>query len=88
MGQSSAIVSTVANPNLSWSLQPGVLIGVALVGGAYVMRWRRVRASTPRPGADAPVWRLCCFAGSLARGDDRADLPRWTRSPTSCSSCT
>jgi len=65
MGQSSAIVSTVANPNLSWSLQPGVLIGVALVGGAYLTRWRRVRASTPRPGADAPVWRLCCFAGSL-----------------------
>ena len=63
--QSRAIVSTVANPNLSWSLQPGVLIGVALVGGAYLTRWRHVRATSPRPGADAPVWRLCCFAGSL-----------------------
>jgi cytochrome c oxidase assembly factor CtaG len=66
VGQSSAIVSTVANPNLSWSAQPGVLIGVALVGVAYLTRWRRVRASSPRPGADAPVWRLGCFAGSLA----------------------
>jgi putative membrane protein len=53
------------SPNLAWSVQPGVLIGVALVGGAYLTRWRRVRASTTRPGADAPVWRLCCFAGSL-----------------------
>jgi putative membrane protein len=65
MGQSGAILATVANPNLSWSPQPGVLIGVALVGGTYLTRWRRVRASTPRPAADAPVWRLCCFAGSL-----------------------
>jgi putative membrane protein len=65
VGQSSAIISTVTSPNLSWSLQPGVLIGVALVGGAYITRWRRVRATSARPGADAPVWRLCCFAGSL-----------------------
>ena len=42
-----------------------MLIGAALVGGAYLTRWRRVRASSYRPGADAPVWRLCCFAGSL-----------------------
>ncbi len=59
------ILSTVANPNLAWSAAPGVLIGVALVGGAYLTRWRRVRATSARPGADAPVWRLCCFAGSL-----------------------
>jgi putative membrane protein len=42
-----------------------VLIGAALVGGVYLTRWRTVRATSPRPGADAPVWRLCCFAGSL-----------------------
>lgn len=53
------------NPNLAWSAAPGVLIGVALVGGAYLTRWRHVRASSARPDADAPVWRLCCFAGSL-----------------------
>ena len=52
--------------NLSWSLDPGVLVGVAVVGGAYVARWRRVRRGrSARPAADAPIWRLCCFVGSL-----------------------
>src|ERR1700709_740086 len=52
--------------NLSWTLEPGVLIGVAIAGGAYVMRWRAVRTgNSPRPAADAPVWRLCCFLGAL-----------------------
>jgi len=54
------------SPNLAWSLQPGALVGAALVGGVYLTRWRDVRASSARPQADAPVWRLCCFAGSLA----------------------
>jgi putative membrane protein len=53
------------SPDLSWTLEPGVLIGVAIVGGAYVSRWWRVRTGSPRPAADAPVWRLCCFLGSL-----------------------
>jgi putative membrane protein len=52
--------------NLTWTLEPGVLIGVALVGGTYVRRWQRVRRASKRPEADAPVWRLCCFMGSLA----------------------
>jgi putative membrane protein len=52
--------------NLSWTLDPGVLIGVAMVGGAYVTRWRRVRQGpSPRRAAEAPVWRLLCFIGSL-----------------------
>jgi putative membrane protein len=55
-----------ASANLSWSLEPGVLIAVAIVGAVYVRRWRHVRAgATPRPRADAPVWRLCCFLGAL-----------------------
>ena len=53
------------SPNLAWSLEPGSLIGVALVGGVYVRRWRQVRASSTRPWAEAPVWRLVCFLGSL-----------------------
>jgi putative membrane protein len=54
------------SPNLSWTLDPGVLIGVAMVGGAYLTRWRRVRQGpSPRRAAEAPVWRLCCFIGSL-----------------------
>lgn len=52
--------------NLSWTLEPGVLIGVALVGAAYVRRWWHVRTGdSPRPAADAPVWRLCSFLGAL-----------------------
>ena len=54
------------SPDLSWTLSPGVLLGVAIVGWAYVRRWRDVRLSnSPRRRADAPVWRLCCFLGSL-----------------------
>jgi putative membrane protein len=56
-------------PSLSWTLEPGVLLGVLLAGGAYLARWRRVRAPSgtrhTRGRADAPVWRLCCFAGAL-----------------------
>jgi putative membrane protein len=53
-------------PKLSWTLQPEVLVGLAIAAGVYVRRWRRVRlASSPRRAADAPVWRLCCFLGSL-----------------------
>jgi putative membrane protein len=51
--------------DLSWTLEPGVLGGAAIVGGAYVARWRRVRKGSARPGTDAPVWRLSCFLGSL-----------------------
>ncbi len=55
-----------ASANASWTLEPGVLIGVALVGGSYVARWRAVRTGdSTRPDADAPVWRLCCFIGAL-----------------------
>jgi putative membrane protein len=54
------------SPNLSWSLEPGVLIAVAIIGGAYISRWRAVRVgSSAQPADDAPIWRLCCFTGSL-----------------------
>src|SRR5580704_13084895 len=53
------------SPPIVWSLEPGILIAVALAGWLYLARWRRVRSS-PSPGrtVEAPVWRLCCFAGS------------------------
>jgi putative membrane protein len=60
MGQSAQM-----RANLNWTLEPGVLIGVALVGGTYVRRWRHVRQASKRPKADAPVWRLLCFLASL-----------------------
>ncbi len=54
-------------PRLFWTFDPGVLIGVALVGGAYLTRWQHVRtgpSSLARAGA--PVWRLCCMLAALA----------------------
>ncbi len=54
------------SPNLSWTLSPGVLLGGALVAGAYTRRWRRVRlGASPRRAHEAPVWRLCCFMASV-----------------------
>ncbi len=54
------------SPNLSWSFSPGVLIGAVIVAGIYLRRWRSVRRSgSPRAAAEAPVWRLCCFMGSV-----------------------
>jgi putative membrane protein len=53
-------------PNLSWSLSPGVIIALVIVGGVYLRRWRQVRRDPARRRrADAPVWRLCCFACSV-----------------------
>jgi putative membrane protein len=55
-----------AAADLSWSFEPSVLVGVAVAGAAYVRRWWRVRrGDSPRPAADAPLWRLCCFLAAL-----------------------
>jgi cytochrome c oxidase assembly factor CtaG len=54
------------SPRIFWSFEPGVLIGVAGAGWIYVRRWLAVRRVSDRPSADAPVWRLCAFIGSLA----------------------
>jgi cytochrome c oxidase assembly factor CtaG len=57
------------SPELSWTLSPVPLIGTAIVFGLYVRRWLAVRGSgSPRAAAEAPVWRLCCFAGSMLIG--------------------
>ena len=54
------------SPDLSWTFSPGVLVGAALVLAVYVRRWRAVRGGdSARAAAEAPVWRLCCFAGSV-----------------------
>src|SRR5436305_6117176 len=54
-------------PNLSWTFSPLVIVPLSLLGAAYARRWRRVRGGAPaRRARDAPVWRLCCFIGSLA----------------------
>jgi len=55
------------SPDLSWTLSPGVLLGAAIAAGLYLRRWRAVRSSgSPRAVAEAPVWRLCSFIGSIA----------------------
>lgn len=41
-----------------------MLIGAAAAVGVYVTRWRRVRRGA-RGALEAPVWRLCCFLGSV-----------------------
>ena len=51
--------------HIAWTPSPIVLIGAALVAGLYIRRWRQVRRGSPRGAAEAPVWRLCCFAGSV-----------------------
>ena len=54
------------SPDLSWTLSPGVLLGAMLLAGLYWRRWWRVRHSgAPRAAAEAPVWRLCIFVGSV-----------------------
>jgi putative membrane protein len=54
------------SPNLSWTLSPVVLFGAAILGGAYLKRWIAVRSSgSGRAAAEAPLWRLCCFLGSI-----------------------
>jgi putative membrane protein len=52
------------SPPITWSFQPGVYLGIIVVGGWYLHRWRTVRASDGARGA--PVWRLACFSASMA----------------------
>jgi len=51
--------------DLSWSLEPGVLIAAAIAAAVYLRRWRAVRRASPRGPTEAPVWRLCCFIGAV-----------------------
>jgi cytochrome c oxidase assembly factor CtaG len=54
------------SPDLSWTLSPGVLLGAAIVLAVYCRRWWQVRHSgSPRAAAEAPWWRLLCFAASI-----------------------
>jgi cytochrome c oxidase assembly factor CtaG len=56
-------------PDASWSLEPGVLAGTALLGGLYVVRWRRVRAGIGR--LLAFVAGLCVVLAALVSPVDR-----------------
>lgn len=49
------------SPDTSWTFAPGPVLLVALLLGAYLWRWREVRATSPSPARDAPGWRLAVF---------------------------
>ncbi len=51
------------SPQISWSLVPGVLLGVGLMALLYVVAWRRGRA--PREPHPPGFGRLALFAGGL-----------------------
>lgn len=53
-----------AAADASWTLAPGPILLVALLGALYLPRWRRVRREAG-PAA-APIWRLCSFVLGLA----------------------
>src|SRR5436305_4226140 len=52
------------SPALSWTFDPGVLVGVAILAVLYVVAWRRGRAS--RDPHRPSVWRLTLFAVGIA----------------------
>lgn len=51
------------SPDASWSLEPSVLLVVALAAGAYGVRWRRARRSGAMRAA--PRWRAALFGAGL-----------------------
>jgi cytochrome c oxidase assembly factor CtaG len=53
-----------ASPDASWSLDPGAIVLILLVGYLYVRRWRSVRAHDGERAA--PTWRLWIFVSGLA----------------------
>ncbi len=55
--------SPVMRADLSWTLDPGALILIALLCALYLPRWRQVRA-TGGPAA-APWWRLSAFIAGV-----------------------
>jgi putative membrane protein len=66
--QNGGTIAAVS-PNLSWTLSPGVLVGAAILAGAYGRRWRRVRSGpSARRRSEAPVWRLCSFQAAVLIG--------------------
>jgi putative membrane protein len=51
------------SPTISWSLEPSILVGVAVLGALYVLAWRRGRATAT---AHRPGWgRMAIFVLGL-----------------------
>ena len=52
-----------ASPDAAWTLEPGAIALVAILGVLYVRRWRAVRAKDGPRGA--PTWRLASYVAGL-----------------------
>ena len=57
------MLTAAGAPDYSLTFDPGVLVALALAGGAYAVRWRSVRRTEGARGA--PVGRLTSFLGGL-----------------------
>ena len=51
------------SPQVSWSFDPGVLLGIGVLGSLYLIGWRRARR--PREPHPPGLGRLALFAGGL-----------------------
>ena len=71
----------IVTPQISWSFEPGVLLGVLALGASVCEGWRRARAAVSpiRPG----FGRLALFAAGLLRDPRRARLADRRRSASS-----
>jgi putative membrane protein len=63
----AALQESCAVPaDTSWTFEPGAILLIGVLGGAYVTRWRRVRAQGGQRGRrEAPTGRLLSFLGGL-----------------------
>ncbi len=58
------ILPLAAEADTSWTIEPGAILMILILGGLYLPRWWRVRGADG-PSA-APIWRLLSFLIGLA----------------------
>jgi putative membrane protein len=53
--------------DMSWTFDPGAIVLIGALGGAYVARWRRVRRAHPglHGKREAPTWALVSYLGGI-----------------------
>jgi cytochrome c oxidase assembly factor CtaG len=59
MSATTSLLPLAASADTSWTIEPGAILVILILGGLYLPRWWRVRRTD---GADAaPIWRLLSF---------------------------
>ena len=59
MSVTTSLLPLAASADTSWTIEPGAILVILILGGLYLPRWWRVRRTD---GADAaPIWRLLSF---------------------------